>query len=246
MLVTRVTEMMVLMMNDDNLKTFARQKNTNIAVAHKYVCLKTCLRKTNFCTNAFAHRNLYMQMLSPTEKNPETSQFWRTHTHTNRCRFYIQALLHNDANKHRHCRRKLLHTEYVYAHVYDFYTHAFLHIKKVTRKTRNIFLTRKTITHKTCDAQNLLHTELRHTSTFTFDTQVPLTTGTFTQKYLHTDALYTQLFHTQRLLRTETYEANSANKKSQICRTCWWSTHGSCRTGAFRKHRSAAPHRRIE
>lgn len=78
MLVTRVTEMMVLMMNDDNLKTLARQKNTNIAVAHKYVCAKTCLRKTNFCTNAFAHRNfctnafthrnLYMQMLSLTEK----------------------------------------------------------------------------------------------------------------------------------------------------------------------------------
>jgi|Cyp2metagenome_2_1107375.scaffolds.fasta_scaffold135217_3 hypothetical protein len=74
------------------------------------------------------------------------------------------------------------YTQNTFTHMYDFYTHAFLHIKKITRKTRNIFLTRKTITHKTCDAQNLLHTELRHTSTFTFDTQVPLTTGTFTQK----------------------------------------------------------------
>ena len=180
----------MLMMNDDNLKTLARQKKhkhrrcAQIRLCKDLSTQNKFLHKC-FCAQRLLHKRFYAQKLIHADAfthrkiNPETSQFC-THTHTDAAftfrRFYTMMLINTGTVVGN------FYTQNTFTHMYDFYTHAFLHIKKITRKTRNIFLTRKTITHKTCDAQNLLHTELRHTSTFTFDTQVPLTTGTFTQK----------------------------------------------------------------
>jgi hypothetical protein len=90
MLVTRVTEMMVLMMNDDNLKTLARQKKhkhrrcAQIRLCKDLSTQNKFLHKC-FCAQKLLHKRFYAQKLIHADAfthrkiNPETSQFC-THT----------------------------------------------------------------------------------------------------------------------------------------------------------------------